>query len=500
MRKLYLMSDIVAAVGGTLHHSSGNEQIKSVSSDTRALTPDSLFVALRGERFDAHNFLNQAVAAGASVLCVDDLEKAEQMAPGHCLWLVENTLQTFKALASWYRQLLPGQVIAVSGSVGKTSTRDMVFAALSSRKVAKTAANLNNEIGVAQTLLGTDEESESLVLELGIGEPGEMGVLAHMARPDIAMITMIGHSHLSFFGTQAALAEEKLILADALKENGLLILNADDPILLEAATGTGLQKTITEKKLQLAFISMKKVVLPEALKNAPLLQAAAISLHEDQSDFTLHWSNADALARPHAPLEKQRIHLNCYGKHMVQNALFALVTAAYLGYDPEESASNLLSYRATGARQKRLDGKNLTLIDDSYNASPEAMRAALNYLAEIGKSSGRRTIAALGCVNELGHESLRLHREIGRDIGRSRPDLAYLCGEWAEDMAQACLLEQTGVAGKMTELHCFPDRESLSEALLPVLNARDILLVKASHSYNMEKLGEAAWNLMEEQA
>lgn len=500
MRNFYLMTEIAAAVGGKLIHARGDEQINSVSSDTRALAPGSLFVALRGERFDAHDFLAQAAAAGATVLCVDDLAKAEQLAPGHCLWLVENTLQTFKALAAWYRHVLPGKIIAVSGSVGKTSTRDMVFAALSSRKVAKTAANLNNEIGVAQTLLATEETADSLALELGIGEPGEMAILAQMAQADIAMITMIGHSHLSFFGTQAALAEEKLLLAHSLKEGGLLILNADDPILLEAAASAKLQNTIAEKGLKLAFISLKTKVLPEPLQHCPILHATELSFHEDQSDFTLNWINSETLALVHPTLENQRIHLNCYGKHMVQNALFALLTAAHLGYTPTESAANLLSYRSTGARQKRLDGKNLTLIDDSYNASPEAMRAALTYLAELGKSSGRRTIAALGCVNELGHESLRLHREIGRDIGRTRPDLAYLCGEWAEDMAQACRLEQTGVAGRLTELHCFADRESLSEALLPELQPRDILLVKASHSYNMEKLGEAAWHLMEEQA
>ncbi len=497
MHKNYAIREIVEALGGELLYARGDEQISSVSSDTRALKQESLFIALQGERFDAHNFLDQAVAQGASVLCVSDLAKAEQLAPGHCLWLVENTLDTFKALASWYRQSLAGKVVAVSGSVGKTSTRDMVFAALSSRHVAKTEANLNNEIGVAQTLLATDEEVDSLVIELGIGEPGEMAVLAHMAEADIAMITMIGHSHLSFFGTQAALAKEKLILAAALREGGLLILNADDQVLLEAAQSEYLQTIIKQKNLKLAFIALDAKALPDTLKDYPLLHVSSLQFSGDQSVFTINWQAAPQAPEHMKISSGQKIELHTFGRHMVQNALFAIITASYLNYSSDEIAQNLLTYRSTGARQRRHEGKKFTLIDDSYNASPEAMRAALEYLQELGKSSGRRTIAALGCVNELGDESLRLHREIGRSIGKNRPDLAYLCGEWAEDMAQACQLEQAGVPGKLTELHCFPDREALSEALLPVLKAHDILLVKASHSFAMDKLGQAAWSLVE---
>ncbi len=498
MKKQYKMSDLLEALGGDLLFGTGEERSTGVSSDTRQIEAGNLFVALRGERFDAHRFLDQAVAKGASVLCVSDLEQAKRLAPGACLWLVKDTFQAFKALAAYYRQHLSGKIIAVSGSVGKTSTRDMVFAALSSLHASKTEANLNNEIGVAQTLFATDEEAEALVIELGIGESGEMARLSDMVKPDIAMITMIGHSHIEYFGSQAALTQEKLVLANKLREGGLLILNADDSSLMEAAKGEDLLRRLHSKKQKLAFIGIETERLPEHLSDWPLLQAKELRFEADQSYFVSSWKGEHSELLNKSIPDGTAFSLNSYGRHMVQNALFAMLTAAFLGLSAREVQEGLLRYQSTGARQKKREGNSFTLIDDSYNASPEAMRAALAYLKELGRNGSGRTIAALGCVNELGHESLRLHREIGRDIGRTRPDLAYLCGPWAEDMAEACRLEQMGTSGTLTELHCFPDRESLSGALLPVLRPHDILLVKASHSFAMDKLGEEAWRVMEE--
>lgn len=498
MQNEYAMQELVAALGGRLVNAPPELRISQVCTDTRKPMAGGLFVALIGERFDAHAFLDKAVAAGAVVLCVSDLEKAEQLAPGHCYWLVEDTKQAFIDLASWYRLSLKTKVIAVSGSVGKTSTRDMIFAALSSEKTAKTEANLNNEIGVAQTLFATDEDREYLVLELGIGAPGEMAVLTNMAKPDIAVITMIGHSHLEFFGTQEALAREKLEMLLALRPHGLLVLNADDAVLLEAARSPMLQTLLQEKAAELAFISLEDKALPPDLRHYPLLRGEALRFAEEESHFQAVWENAAAWGSRQSVLPEQAIELHSYGRHMVQNALFALVIAAYLGLAPHKTARNLLRYVSTGARQKRREGKQFTLIDDSYNASPEAMRAALSYLVGIAEATGRRSIAALGCVNELGDESVRLHRLIGRDIAAQAPDLAYLCGTWADDMAEACRSAQEAAGGKKTALFTFPDRASLSTALLPNLKPRDILLVKASHSYAMEILGEEAWKLMEE--
>lgn len=498
--KAYRAAELAAELGGRLIGAGSELRICGVSADSRSVRPGELFVAIRGERYDAHAFLAQAGERGAALLCVSDLEAARRRAPGTPCWLVEDCTRHYFKLAAWYRSRLRGRLVAVSGSVGKTTTRDMIFAALSERRPAKTEANLNNAFGVAQTLFGTPEEADALVLELGIGEPGEMATLAEMARPDIACITMIGHSHLEYFGSREALAREKLELLEALRPGGLLLLNADDPVLRAAAAGERVARLCAEKAVRLAFVSLEAAPadpLPPALAGRPLLRAAEIEFGEDRSRFTLRWEGS----APPPGFAELRLELPAYGRHMIQNALFAVAAAASLGYRPAEIARGLLRFRTTGARQKRVDGRRLTLIDDSYNASPESMRAALAYVSALGLQSRRRSVAALGCVAELGGESARLHEQIGRDIARSAPDLAYVCGPWAEDMRRGFMEEAALLApdaAPKTEFHSFAERAALSAALLPALRRRDILLVKASHSFAMEEVGKAAWRLMEE--
>src|SRR2546423_2008434 len=375
------LAQIAEFAGGNLAAGNRETLVSRVSTDSRTLQAGDLFVSLRGENFDGHKFIQQAAERGAVGAMVEESWRGN--APENFgLIRVADTLVAYQTLATNYRASLPLKVIAITGSNGKTSTKDFVAAALGRKfRVTKTEGNFNNHVGLPQTMLAAKREDEIAVWEIGMNHPGEIAALAKLAGPDVAIITNVGIAHIEFMGSREAIAEEKGALAEAVTANGTLILNADDAFSESIAKRT-------KAKIILAGIENGSV------------RATDISQHSTGSEFTI-------LEGAH----RCRAQLPVPGIHMVQNAMLAVAAGRVFGLSLEECAVGLASTPLIKARLQIREINGVQFIDDSYNANPDSMKAALRTLMEL-ESDGKR-IAVLGKMLELGVESDRGHQEVG---------------------------------------------------------------------------------------
>src|SRR2546423_13359377 len=389
------------------HLASGDREarVARVSTDSRTLQAGDLFVPLRGENFDGHQFIQQAAERGAVGAMVE--EKWNGKAPQNfALIRVADTLVAYQTLATNYRASLPLKVIAITGSNGKTSTKDFVAAVLARKfRVTKTEGNFNNHVGLPQTMLAAKYEDEIAVWEIGMNHPGEIAALAKLAAPDVAMITNVGIAHIEFMGSREAIAKEKGALAEAVTANGTLILNADD------AFSDAIAKR-TRAQIVLAGIENGSV------------RAIDITQSATGSEFTI-------LEGAH----RCRAQLPVPGIHMVQNAMLAVAAGRVFGLSLEECAVGLASTPLTKARLQIREIDGIQFIDDSYNANPDSMKAALRTLMELD-ADGRR-IAVLGEMGELGAESESGHREVGEAAAGLRIDALIAVGPIGAAIARA---------------------------------------------------------------
>jgi UDP-N-acetylmuramoyl-tripeptide--D-alanyl-D-alanine ligase len=492
----FAFSDVLRWSGGKLAVASRAETgliLCGIGSDSRSIAPGSLFIALHGERHDGHRFLAQACLAGAGALLIDDAAawsdltaqagaatlNADQRPP---VILVPDTLQALQAIAAGYRQTLRGRVIGITGSVGKTSTRQMVSACLSAQlKTHQARANLNNEIGLPQTLLLAEADDQAIILEMGMRGPGEIRLLTRIANPDVAIITTIGTSHIGRLGSREAILAAKAEIVEGLRPGGLLILNADDPYLRRLGASLAGQCRVA----WIAASGSPPADLPADL--APpdfLLLARDIETRQTRMSFM---AMVHKPGQP-APAGQVRVELPFPGEHHVQNALFGLAAARELGVDLAQAAAGAETCVNTGNRQRILQAGPFTIMDDSYNASPESMLAALKTLAELA-GPGRRKIALLGGMLELGDFAEEAHRLLGSQAASLgfRPILAV--GPLAATTvagARAAMPGQPAAA-----FQAYEDQTALIAALLPLLAAGDCLLVKGSRGFAMEKVTEA---------
>jgi UDP-N-acetylmuramoyl-tripeptide--D-alanyl-D-alanine ligase len=446
------LAQIAAFAGGTVETGDRDAMILRVSTDSRTLQAGDLFVPLRGENFDGHKFIQQAAERGAVGAMVE--KKWAAPAPENfALIRVVDTLVGYQTLAANYRASLPLKVIAITGSNGKTSTKDFVAATLARKfRVTKTEGNFNNHVGLPQTMLAANRDDEIAVWEIGMNHPGEIAALARLAVPDVAIITNIGVAHIEFMGSREAIAEEKGALAEAVAANGTLILNADD------AFSESISKR-TRAKIVLAGIENGSV------------RATDITQHSGGSEFTI-------LEGAH----RCRAQLPVPGIHMVQNAMLAVAAGRIFGLSLEECAVGLASTPLTKARLqiKEIDG--IQFIDDSYNANPDSMKAALRTLVELD-SEGRR-IAVLGEMGELGAESERGHREVGEAAAALRIDQLIAVGPVGAAIARAA--KKAGLKESVAV-----DSPNEAAALLEKNAAPgDLVLIKGSRSARMERVLE----------
>jgi UDP-N-acetylmuramoyl-tripeptide--D-alanyl-D-alanine ligase len=426
--------------------------ISRVSTDSRILQSGDLFVALHGENFEGHRFVEQAAERGAAGAIVERNWKGEA-SKDFPLIRVADTLIAYQQIAARYRQSLSLKVIAITGSNGKTTTKDFVAAALGHRfRVTKTEGNFNNHVGLPRTILEATSEDEIGVWELGMNHPGEIAALAKIAAADVGIITNVGVAHIEFMGSREAIAQEKGALAEAIGPQGTLILNADDPF------SDGIEK---RSRAKVIFAGTKK----GSVRATDLRQSAS------GSEFTI-------LEGAH----RCRAQLPVPGLHMVQNALLAVAAGRVFGLSLEDCAAGLASAPLTKARLQIKTIRGVQFIDDSYNANPESMRAALATLAEL-ETEGRR-IAVLGEMAELGKESECSHREVGETAATLKIDELIAIGETAAtiaDGAQKAGLEKARTVASVTEA-----AEILAEETSP----NDLVLIKGSRAARTERVLE----------
>ena len=443
------IQQIASWTGGRLPQNAGR-LVRRVVTDSRGVQPGDLFVALRGERFDGHDFL-PAVAGQGAVACLVEPGRGERPL-GLASVEVPDTLDALQRLASEWRQTLSARVVGVTGSSGKTSTKDFTYAILSQRlKGWCTRGNLNNHIGVPLTLLEGSMEDAFAVVEMGMNHAGEIAPLAAMARPEVGIITNIGVAHIEHLGSREAIAREKGALLAALPAGGTAVLPAGDDFL-------GILEQLASGRVLTAGLGCGDV------------QAVDVCPVQGGSRFALLYEGV-----------RVEVELGVAGLHMVRNAALAAAAALALDLPLEVAAEGLRGIQLTKGRMEKRLVRGVEFLDDTYNANPDSMKAAIATLAQW-PASGRR-IAVLGRMGELGSYARTGHQEVGRTAGAGI-DWLLTVGAEADWIAQAAIEEGC------PEVAHFEDTSAAARALGEALREGDVVLVKGSRSARMERVIE----------
>jgi len=426
-----------------------------VSTDSRTVQPGNLFIPLIGETFDGHDYAAQAVERGAAcVLWQADREGAPYGVP---IIRVQDTLAALQELAAAYRRQLPVRIIGVTGSNGKTTTKDMIAACLATTyKMHKTQGNRNNHIGLPLTLLAMDEDTQMAVLEMGMSGLGEIELLSKLAAPEVAVITNIGEAHLMQLGSREQIARAKLEITAGMPADGLLIYNGDEPLIERTLEQMNVAKT------------MLRFRFGEQATND--YYPIAIMQHQQQTSFKLNV--------PFSPV----ITIPLPGMHNVLNALAAVAASKFMGVAEADIVKGLAELRVTGMRSEFLQSRSgATLINDAYNASPTSMCAALKMLESI--SSRGRKIVVLGDMLELGEQSEAFHRDIGRLLDPDKIDYVLTYGKLA-----AYIAEEAAKRYPAGYVRSFTDKAELASELAGMMTERDLILFKASRGMELEQI------------
>ncbi|MCE5204326.1 MAG: UDP-N-acetylmuramoyl-tripeptide--D-alanyl-D-alanine ligase [Coriobacteriales bacterium] len=455
---------LLEVTGGELLAGEERTMINGLAIDSREVMPGSAFVAFTGERVDGHDFIADAVRAGARAIIVtrDEESFRETLATsrrqGVALVRVDDAAAAVQALASFHRDRLTCPVIGVTGSTGKTTTKDLLRSVLGTRmKVVATEGNRNNELGVPLTIMEAGLDTGALVVEMAMRGRGQIAKLARIARPTAGLITNVGVSHIEVLGTEEAIADAKGELADALPEHGRLFLNGDDAWSDVIAART--QAAVTRY----------------GVSEACDVRAEAIGVTElGNPVFTLVAEQGSASVTLPVP-----------GRHNVYNALAAAAVGLYLEVSLDDVVRGLEEATFTRMRMETFQAASgVTVINDAYNANPVSMRAALAALTDV-PASGRR-IAVLGDMAELGSLSELAHFKLGEEAARSRVDVLVTVGERARRIAEGAL-----AAGMMEDrVRPCASPEEASEVLDDVLEGGDVVLVKASRVMGLERVVE----------
>ncbi|MBQ2794620.1 MAG: UDP-N-acetylmuramoyl-tripeptide--D-alanyl-D-alanine ligase [Oscillospiraceae bacterium] len=446
------LKEIAEATGAKTNKEIPDIDITNICTDSRDVKPGSIFVALCGERFDGHAFVKTAMENGALWAVV---QKEGDYGTDNLLF-VETTRQAFLDIAGLYRSKFSPKVVAVTGSVGKTTTREMIAAVIKSRyKTLKTENNLNNEVGVPKTILELDESVEAMVLEFGMVNLGEIRELTVPAKPDIAVITCIGTCHIENLGSRENIKKAKFEIVEGLKKGGTLLLNKDNDML-------------------------KDVCLPEynviyyAVEDTSAdITAKEIFEHDGETDFVIVTKEGEYRAR-----------IPAIGTHNVLNALAGFGAGVAAGIEPQKCADALASFKNTGMRQKMQICRGVTVVEDCYNANPDSMKAALKTLGAQKLKEGGKRIAVLGDMLELGSVAESSHYEIGK-LAAENADMLFCYGELSRLIAAGAW-----VNGMKTTAFHYESKEELADALRKTASAGDIIWLKASRGMRFEDIAE----------
>lgn len=419
--------------------------IKTISTDSRVIDEDTLFIALKGERFDANDFVDEVLLKNAkAVVCSRYNGNSDKVI------LVEDTGKALLQIAKGYREKFKIPFVALTGSVGKTTTKGMVHAVLSEKyNTLKTQGNLNNEIGVPKTLFCLEKTHEAAVIEMGMNHFNEISRLTDTVKPDIGIITNVGTAHIENLGSREGILKAKYEITEGMKKGSPLIINGDNDMLA----------TINTDDFEIIKFGIEQ--------NDLYMKAENIEFLPDGSQFTAVCEN-----------ESVKAFVPAVGVHNVYNALCAMCVGKKLGFTLQESAAALKNFAPEGMRQNVRNILSYTFIEDCYNANPDSMKASLVTLNTIKKT---RSIAVLGDMLELGSFSDEAHYEVGKFAAEQKTDIVLTFGNLSE-------LTKKGAEESGTFAKSFSGKEELAEYLKSILKENDTILFKGSRSMKMEEI------------
>ncbi len=457
------IEDIARLCGGEVR-GDGSRKVTSVCTDSREAEEGSLFIAIEGERVDGHIFIPRVAQSGAAcAIC--------RWIPVNCgdlpLIVVEDTVKALGRLGHEYSKSCKARRVGVTGSVGKTTTKEFIASVLSTAgKVWKTEGNFNSVIGLPMSLLTLPEDADFAVLEMGMTGPGEIKMLSDIAEPEIGVITTIGTAHMELLGSRENIAKAKLEIRSSLANKGHLLLCGNEPLLEKE----------WKNDSRVRYFST----------DAKTSDYHAYNITSDESGMTF-----DASCRGRMIYD---LEIPVIGKHNVAAALAGVAVGCMLGLDDERIRRGLAAYRTVGFRQQMSDVSGIKIITDCYNASPESMRAAASVLSTVASHRSGKKIALLGDMLELGDNSPELHYNTGRYFAESGTDLLFTFGERAEKIADG-FASLKGEA-KVFRFKSRSDALAPAKALAELLEPGDTLILKASRMIAAERVAEELKKLL----
>jgi UDP-N-acetylmuramoyl-tripeptide--D-alanyl-D-alanine ligase len=450
------LEEIIRATRGRLLNGDKNSTVNKISTDTRTILEGDFFIPLKGGNFDGHEYIEMAAKKGAKGFLTEKNIKIKDINTIK----VRDTNKAFLDISSYYRKKFKIPYIAITGSVGKTTTKDMVYMVLSKKyKTLKTQGNFNNEVGLPKTLLNLKPEHEMAVIELGMNNFGEISRLSKTVKPDISIITNIGLSHIGNFKSKSDILKAKLEILDGMNRKGTLVLCGDDSLL------SGLRGLIKQKTV---YYGIEEDMDYQATR--------IISNGKNKVEFDVRIRNTD-----------YTFNLNVPGIHNVKNALAAIAIGDINGVEPADMMEVLRDYRSSKMRLvfKEFDGTSV--IDDTYNASPDSVKAAVDVLYDT-HTEGRK-IAVIGDMLELGDYSGDAHYETGKYVSEKEIDKLFCYGEYADYILNGAL--EKGMAKK--DVFSYNDMDKLIEKLKDTIKRKDLVLIKGSRGKKMENIIGAIW-------
>jgi len=455
-----LVKDIIRICGGKLI--CGNEETicGNFSKDTRQINEEDIYLGIKGEKFNGSVFYKDALEKGAKGCILQDIEISEEDINTYkdkFIIIVDDVVKSLQQLAAYKRSLYNIPVIAITGSVGKTSTKDIIASVMATKyKVLKTEGNYNNEIGLPLTILRLKDHN-ALVVEMGMSAFGEISLLTNIAKPTTAVVTIIGSSHIGELGSRENILKAKLEILEGLNEEGSLIINNDNDLLnLWNQNNEDNHKHITY-----------------GIENESDLIAKNIKVNETGSAFVINLNG-----------KEYKVEVPVAGKHFVYNSLASIAVGLENDIEIKNIIEGISNFSLTKRRMEILkNAKNVTIINDCYNASYESVKAALEYISSL---KANKKVAVLGDVLELGEFSKQMHQKIGEEVANNNIDILVTVGKEAKEIANTVKNKANKV-----DVYSFDNNEDASKLLKQLTKENDVILVKASHGMHFEEIVES---------
>jgi len=449
------VSDILKITGGNLIQGNDFGLVKGISIDSRSVAEGNCFIAIKGAHFDGHDFVADAVKKGARAVIVS---RGVDIGGDVPVINVDDTVKALGKLAAFHRRKFNVPVVAITGSNGKSTTKQMTAAALRSLgKVLKTEGNFNNLIGLPLTVLRWEEDDKAAVLEMGMSAPGEIGWLTEVSDPDVGVITNISAAHIEFLHSIENVAEAKGELFKHMKSDGVAVVNLEDPRVVELAR--------RYKRRTYTFGMQNNADVRFGRMESRALESVDMTLYVEGREY--------------------KMHLKVPGTHNVMNAMAALAVAKVIGINTEEAIAGIESFEPMSMRMERIQLRNgIQLVNDSYNANPSSMKEALRTVSGAKRSG--RFVAVLGDMLELGTDSDRCHEEVGKFAASYHVDRLFVFGNFATHISAGA--QMGGM--KKDNISVYSDINKLNEDLLHFLKTGDVVLVKGSRGMKMERVSD----------